>query len=568
MTAVCGIVGRGGKRHPAEQLDAVLARLEPFGSATARQSLLPGRGGAHVAVRSDDPSLALVEQRTPNGDLSMVFIGDVRLEHRMELAGQIGVRSERSDGELILAAYRRWGRKFVSRLHGEFAFAIVDEQKGGVLLVRDHAGRRPLVVHRHRERLAFASTAFALAALNGVPRGVDLGHAEEVAAGRLGTDRTFVHGVRILPAGHALWMDDARTRLWRWWRPGSIEVRDLGRLDPHVEQTREAVILAALAASPDRSFAVLDDGTLEAAALVLAARDQSGELPRVVEAQPEIDWLDPEFLAAEERRWELGSVPSRRTFETLPVVRAAEKARVLGIERVLTATSGPITIARDESGWALSLFLRGRFVRALREARSWKRRTGSSWRRVVRDEMVAPRRARRRTESRDSHRSRRAKAWERTRWLADVECVSETMKTVAVDIGVEVCDVMANRRLAEVARTQPPRLRRMGGLDRAILRSAVAVDADDPTWSERPGGPPVARLVSLPLRAESLRLEVASIAVDPKSREYLDVSELSAVAKRAIAAGSARRDEDESYLARSILVARYVRWLERRLHAA
>ena len=49
-----------------------------------------------------------------------------------------------SDTEVLLEAWRRWGRASLGRLRGMFAFALFDERQGTLTLARDHFGIKPL----------------------------------------------------------------------------------------------------------------------------------------------------------------------------------------------------------------------------------------------------------------------------------------------------------------------------------------------------------------------------------------------------------------------------------------
>ncbi|BBZ05056.1 asparagine synthetase B [Mycolicibacterium chitae] len=78
-----------------------------------------------------------------------------------------------SDTEVLLKAYHHWGDRFVERLHGMFAFAIVERDSGRVLLGRDRLGIKPLYVTEDSRRLRFASSLPALLAGGGVDTRID-----------------------------------------------------------------------------------------------------------------------------------------------------------------------------------------------------------------------------------------------------------------------------------------------------------------------------------------------------------------------------------------------------------
>jgi asparagine synthase (glutamine-hydrolysing) len=79
------------------------------------------------------------------------------VELRDELEA-LGVRFvTRTDTEVVLQAWIRWGEQGLARLNGGFAFAIYDNLERKLVLVRDRFGKRPLYVARHRGGLLFAS---------------------------------------------------------------------------------------------------------------------------------------------------------------------------------------------------------------------------------------------------------------------------------------------------------------------------------------------------------------------------------------------------------------------------
>src|SRR5215475_2219063 len=92
---------------------------------------------------------------------------------RRELS-ELGYRFfSHSDTEVLLKAYHHWGDRFVDRLYGMFAFAIVERDSGRVLLGRDRLGIKPLYLTEDTHRIRFASTLPALLAGGGVDTRID-----------------------------------------------------------------------------------------------------------------------------------------------------------------------------------------------------------------------------------------------------------------------------------------------------------------------------------------------------------------------------------------------------------
>ena len=122
---------------------------------------------------------------------------------RQELAA-VGVRFRTtSDTEVLVEAWRRWGPGSLSRLRGMFAFALLDQRTGRLVLGRDPFGVKPLFIARRNGGLAFASELKALV--------LALGDALEIDATALISSLMYYwipeshcvyRGVEKLPPGH------------------------------------------------------------------------------------------------------------------------------------------------------------------------------------------------------------------------------------------------------------------------------------------------------------------------------------------------------------------------------
>ena len=129
----------------------------------------------------------------------------------------------RSDTEFILHAYEHWGLRFIEKLRGMFAIAIVDLRNYVVYVVRDRVGLKPIVyAHRH-DGFAFASTVRAL--LPWVPneaRTLSVEGIDAYLAHRtIPAPRTLFAAIRRLPAAHYLQYELQTGRLTdhEYWQP-------------------------------------------------------------------------------------------------------------------------------------------------------------------------------------------------------------------------------------------------------------------------------------------------------------------------------------------------------------
>ena len=136
----------------------------------------------------------------------------------------------RSDTEVILRAYRRWGRECVHRLRGMFAFALWDARKQELFLARDHLGIKPLYYYADARVFVFASEVRALLESGLVPRRLDrTGLWGYLAYQSVPAPQTLIRGVRMVPPGSALVVDGAgeitEHRYWDLFDNASEEAR-------------------------------------------------------------------------------------------------------------------------------------------------------------------------------------------------------------------------------------------------------------------------------------------------------------------------------------------------------
>ncbi|MEV6492004.1 N-acetylglutaminylglutamine amidotransferase [Actinoplanes sp. NPDC051633] len=127
-----------------------------------------------------------------------------------------------SDTEVVLAAYHRWGERFVDHLVGMFAIAIVDRRQRRLLLARDRLGIKPLYLASVRGGLRFASTLPALLSAGDVDTTIDPVALHHYLSWHsiVPAPRTLLRGVRKLPPATLRVIEaDGRSREQRYWQP-------------------------------------------------------------------------------------------------------------------------------------------------------------------------------------------------------------------------------------------------------------------------------------------------------------------------------------------------------------
>lgn len=152
----------------------------------------------------------------PAGRIAGVFNGCVY--NYKELRAELRALGHRffsgSDTEVVLKAYQQWGTDCVDRFYGMFAFVIVEQATGRLVLARDRLGIKPLYLAQAPGRLRFASSLPALLAGGGIDTSLDPVALHQYMSwhATVAAPRTVLAGVHKLPAPRcASWSRTAAT---------------------------------------------------------------------------------------------------------------------------------------------------------------------------------------------------------------------------------------------------------------------------------------------------------------------------------------------------------------------
>ncbi len=243
---MCGILGAYGNSFDEEfaaRFERALNLLKHRGPDGWR--LWPGNGVLFGHTRLSIVDLS-EQSAQPMADRSgryrIVFNGEIYnyQEVREELR-RLGVDFRTlSDTEVILEAYKRWGRECQFHFNGMWAFAIYDGLENELFLSRDRYGVKPLYYAVNEMRLVFGSEMKALLAL-GVDAEPDWGQVGRFALDTgidWGSDTLFKN-IRMLPAGHCMLATPHDRRIVMWWDIAEQRVAIPDRFDERVARFRE-----------------------------------------------------------------------------------------------------------------------------------------------------------------------------------------------------------------------------------------------------------------------------------------------------------------------------------------
>src|SRR6202142_1168855 len=226
MCGIFGVVSRGAPLSADFLPKAArsLAHRGPDDSGTILLNVKDQQIGlAHTRLSIIDLSpLGHQPMQDPATGNWIVFNGEIYnfRELRKELeAGGVSFMSH-SDAEVILAAYRVWGEGCLTRLGGMFAFALWDAASRRLLLARDPMGIKPLYYHQSKQAFMFASEVRTLLATGLGPRKADsTGVLSYLAFGSVYEPWTIVEGIRAVPPGHLLTVENESVSIREYWNP-------------------------------------------------------------------------------------------------------------------------------------------------------------------------------------------------------------------------------------------------------------------------------------------------------------------------------------------------------------
>jgi len=257
-----------------------------------RQSVhCAGNAGFGHALLATTPEAHAERQPWIHPDSGCITVSDSRLDNRPDLLRQLGITrpaDDVGDGELLHAAWQRWGTQAADRLRGDFAFAIWNPAQQTLYCARDPMGVRPFLFHYSPgRRFVFGSSAACVLAQGQVPADLDEGRIADSLIGETeGIDQTstFYRSVQKLPPATWLLLRDGTLQQRLYWqpvgeRPAALPGSEHEWIEAQREQLDRAVRLRLRSHRPVGSMLSggLDSSSVVALASLACA--QAGQAP-------------------------------------------------------------------------------------------------------------------------------------------------------------------------------------------------------------------------------------------------------------------------------------------------
>ncbi len=156
-------------------------------------------------------------------DLIIVYNGEIYnfAEIKNELKSDYEFKTK-SDTEVILAGYKKWGKDVVSRLNGIFALAIWDRRNQSLFCARDHMGVKPFYYSWDNSKFIFASELKAILE-HDIKRKLNLkAFNEYLRILYVPEPDTMIEGINKLPPGSYLYLKDKNLEIKKYWSPKNV----------------------------------------------------------------------------------------------------------------------------------------------------------------------------------------------------------------------------------------------------------------------------------------------------------------------------------------------------------
>ncbi|MGH9754002.1 MAG: asparagine synthase-related protein, partial [Blastocatellia bacterium] len=285
MSGIIGVLNLNGAPVPPGLLQRM---MEPMAARwpDAQETWIDGSVAfGHAMLRTTDES---ARERQPLSFDGRVWItADARVDGRAELirlfeSGDCDDLRSAPDVELILRAYHLWGEDCVSRLIGDFSFAIWDGRTQSLFCARDHFGVKPFYYVRTADSLLFANDIDSLRKhpdvsdrLNETVVGDFL-----LFGGNQDEATTIYDDIRRLPPAHRLIVTRDKIRIERYWKlptDGHIRYADDREYVDRYRELFDQAVTDRL--RTDRVSIMMSGGTDSAAVGAVAARLLRQERP-------------------------------------------------------------------------------------------------------------------------------------------------------------------------------------------------------------------------------------------------------------------------------------------------
>lgn len=208
------------------RMQAALGCLQHRGPDDGHLQLKDGAVLGHRRLSIIDLDASIQPMSDPTGRFTLIYNGEIYNYQalRAELAQDWDFHTA-GDTEVLLAGLIVFGKDFLNRMEGMWAFALWDTREKTVLMARDRLGKKPLYYSNSRERFSCASELPALNRLSDQAWQEDLDStADYLRYGYyLPGTSAYQQVQEVLPAHWLVRSQDGTLSTGQYWQLPSVE---------------------------------------------------------------------------------------------------------------------------------------------------------------------------------------------------------------------------------------------------------------------------------------------------------------------------------------------------------
>jgi asparagine synthase (glutamine-hydrolysing) len=276
MSGFAGIVSLDGAPPDALLLQRMAERLAFRGPDGTHITTKPGAGLCFAFLRTGPAPQCASQPCSIDGRVWL--LGDVRLDGRGDLRRKLVQHGDQFEGEvtdeeLILRAWRRWGKDGLQDLMGDFSFALWDGETRQLWCARDLMGARPFFYAQAGSRLYFSNTLNTIRCAPDISSALDEHFIGDFLLQGWCSDlgRSAFRDISRLRAGYALHYSTAGLQTRRFTSLPIEEPLWLKHEEEYVEQFRELFEQAVLDRLPRGPTAIFMSGGLDSTSVAAVA---------------------------------------------------------------------------------------------------------------------------------------------------------------------------------------------------------------------------------------------------------------------------------------------------------
>ncbi|SFB84191.1 asparagine synthase-related protein [Butyrivibrio sp. YAB3001] len=158
MSAIYGAIDLNGgsiDEKIADRFDEAYAKCK----IDRNKRLISGNVYMHCGLQIFYPHAEAEQLPLYDEENNLYLTSDCVLDNRKKLISELGLNATTPDGEIILEAYKKWGKESLEHLEGLFSFVLYDKKKNEIFAAVDQFSQRCLFYHL-RDGVFYFSTLF------------------------------------------------------------------------------------------------------------------------------------------------------------------------------------------------------------------------------------------------------------------------------------------------------------------------------------------------------------------------------------------------------------------------